>query len=356
MQGDRDAGGAVVTPTDDRPDISVVVLAYGPEPLLERCVRSLLDSEGVAAEVILVDNGATGGSVGRLEQVGLERLRVIRPRVNLGYAAGCNEGVRHARADTLAFVNSDAIVGESTLARLREVCCREGVGIATGSIRLLDRPNVLNSAGNDIHFTGLSWSGHFGEDVQEHTEEVLVTGASGAGMALTRESWDLLGGFDETLFMYHDDTELSLRCHLLGLGIVFVPDAVVLHDYEFGRNPRKLYLIERNRLMMVITSYKLRTLALLAPAIAMVEVASLALALREGWWRSKVRAWWWLLSHGSLLRRRRRHIQALRRDPDRNLVPLFVDVIDPGNYDLSSAARLLNLVLRAYWRAASRLI
>lgn len=338
------------------PDISVVVLAYGSEPLLERCVHSVLASEGVTAEVVLVDNGCTGTTIDDLEREGLARLRVVRPSRNLGYAAGCNEGVRHARAATLAFVNSDAVVGETTLARLHEVCHRAGVGIATGSIRLLDRPTVLNSAGNDIHFTGLSWSGHFGEEAGDHQSEVVVTGASGAGMALTRTSWDLLGGFDETLFMYHDDTELSLRCHLLGLRIVYVPDAVVLHDYEFGRNPNKLYLIERNRLMMVLTSYQPRTLALLAPAIAVVELASFALALREGWWRSKLRAWWWLVSNGPLLRRRRRHIQDLRREPDRALVPYFVDVIDPGNYELSPVTRLLNVGLRAYWRLASRWI
>lgn len=284
------------------------------------------------------------------------RVRIVTPGRNLGYAAGCNEGARHARGVTIAFVNSDAVVDPTTLRCLHEGASHAGVGIATGSIRLLDEPALLNSAGNDIHYLGLSWSGHFREPAADHSIGVDVAGASGAGMALSRQAWDDLGGFDETLFMYHDDTDLSLRCHLLGRRIVFVPEATVRHHYEFGRNPRKLYLIERNRLIMVLTSYEARTLALIAPALFVVEVATLGLAVKEGWWRAKLSAWAWIFMRPKWLRARRRRVQGQRVRWDRDIAPMFVDQIRPGNYELSPLVGVLNWCLALYWRLIRPLI
>ena len=70
-----------------------------------------------------------------------------------------------------------------------------------------------------------------------------------------------LGGFCEPMFAYCEDTDLSLRCWQRGWRVVLVPDAVVLHRYEFSRNPQKLFLLERNRLLMVLTVYSGRLLA-----------------------------------------------------------------------------------------------
>jgi len=341
---------------DEDYDVSVVVLAYGAEPLLEPCVGALLASEGVAVEVVLVDNGCTDGAVTRLEAERPFGLRVVRPGSNLGYAAGCNEGVANASGRVVAFVNADAIASPSALARLCAVALEDGVGIATGSIRLDDEPDLLNSAGNDIHYLGLSWSGRFREPAASYTRREDVTGASGAGMAMTRATWERLGGFDPAFFMYHDDAELSLRCHLLGLRVVYVPDAVIRHRYEFTRNPQKLYLIERNRLIMFLTSMQLRTIVLVLPALVVVEAATFALAVREGWWQAKLRAWAWLLTHGGFLRRRRQTIQRQRTRADRELRDLFVARIEPGNYELSPLVGVLNTGLVAYWAAVRRLL
>ena len=68
--------------------VSAVVLAYGPEPLLSRCVEALLADPGV--DVVVVDNGCTSDSV---EQVaGREGVTVLRPGRNLGFPAGANLG------------------------------------------------------------------------------------------------------------------------------------------------------------------------------------------------------------------------------------------------------------------------
>ena len=90
------------------PSISVVVLAYLDEPWLERSVRSVLDSDGVDADVVVVDNGCTDGSLERIAD--LARVCVVRPDHNLGFAGGCNAGAGEARGEFIGFLNADAVV------------------------------------------------------------------------------------------------------------------------------------------------------------------------------------------------------------------------------------------------------
>lgn len=331
--------------------VSVIVLAYRQEPWLERSVRSILASTGVDVQLVLVDNGCTDDAVQRLE--GLTGVEVVRPGQNLGFAGGCNAGAALARGEVLGLVNADAVVAPGTLARLAELALEPGVGIATGSIRLADQPDVLNSGGNDIHFLGFSWSGRFGEPAVSVPEPVDVLGASGAGMAMKTELWEEMGGFDDQYFAYHEDAELSLRCWQRGLRVVFVPDAVIVHRYQFTRNPRKHFLIERNRLMLVLTLYESRTLALLGPALVIAEVAMLVLAAVERWWPQKLASWWWLLGNRAHLVSRRRLLQAQRRVSDRELAPRFATHLRPANYPLPTAVRPFEWLLAKYWRVVS---
>jgi len=334
--------------------VSAVVLAYLDEPWLERCVHALLSSRGVEADVILVDNGCTGGGVDRLADVA--GVTVVRPGRNLGFAGGCNAGAEAAGAELLAFVNSDAVAEPDALARLAAVASRPDVGIASASIRLGDAPERLNSGGNEVHFLGFVWSGAFNEDASAWTAERDVGAASGAGMAMRRALWERLGGFDPEYFAYYEDAELSLRCWQQGLRVVYVPEAVVVHRYQFSRNPKKHYLLERNRLILVLTAFEGRTLALLGPALVGMEVAVLVFALAGGWARPKVEGWAWLLRHRGWLAARRRRLQAERTVEDRTLAPMLVTRLDPGNYPLPPALLSLNGVLAGYWALARRLL
>ena len=119
-------------------------------------------------------------------------------------------------------------------------------------------------------------------------------------------SW---GGFAPEYFAYHEDTELSLRLWQRGLSIEFVPDAVVRHHYEFSRNDFKHYLLERNRLMVIYTTYQWRSLVVLAPMFALTELAMLVAATLGGWLRPKLRGYGWLWRNRRWVRARRRQLQ-----------------------------------------------
>jgi GT2 family glycosyltransferase len=335
------------------PRVSAVVLAWQAEPWLRRCVEALLASEKVAVDVVLVDNGCTNDDVEVLEP--LPGVRVVRPGQNLGFAGGCNLGVRSATGEYVALVNSDAVVEPTTLARLADEAARPGIGVVGGSVRLADDPRLINSAGNPVHILGLTWAGRMGEP-EEGVEPVEVAVASGACLMMRRALWEELGGFDAEYFAYHEDTELSMRVWRRGLRVVYVPDAVAVHRYEFSRNEFKLYLIERNRLMFLATLWGWRALLLLSPALLGLELGMVALAASQGWLGAKLRSWRWLLGHTGHIRRRRRLLQAERTLSDREWMGLLTDRLDTSVIELPAVVGPLNAFMRAYWRLVRPLV
>jgi GT2 family glycosyltransferase len=296
--------------------------------------------------VIVVDNG--GDAVGR------EGVTLVSPGRNLGFAGGCNEGARHATSEALVFLNPDTVVAPGALAELVRPLEEPTIGIVSARLRLLDRPDLLNSAGNEVHVTGIAWAGSYGEPAESVTELRDVAFPTGAAMAIRRDLFEELGGFTAELFMYQEDLVLGWRVRLRGLRVVVSPGADVYHEYEFERNPGKQYLLERNRLVFVLSSYSPRLLFLLSPVLLSTEAAMLALALKEGWARDKLAGWGWLLRHAGWLRRHRRETQRLRRVRDRELARHLSPIVAPRMIPVPSPVRAINPFVARYWELVKK--
>lgn len=336
------------------PTVTVVILAYGPEPWLHDSVRAALASRGARVDVVLVDNGCSSDAIRRI--AGRARIQVITPAANTGYSGGCDLGAAKATGEYLAFVNSDAVVAPDALARLAAVAGEPGVGLAMGSIRLAGSPELINTAGNPMHITGMSWAGGFGEPASRYARRRPVAAGSGCCFVIRRALWEELGGFAPEYFAYCEDTELSLRLWQRGMTVEYVPDAVVLHHYEFSRNQRKYYLLERNRAILLLTAYQRRSLLVLSPVLLLTELLMLAAAIAGGWGRAKLRGWAWLWQHRSWIRSRRALIQSERAVSDAVIFKRVTARFDAANVAAPPGVGVLNAVIAGYWRIASKLI
>jgi GT2 family glycosyltransferase len=175
-------------------------------------------------------------------------------------------------------------------------------------------------------------------------------------MVVRRSVWEELGGFVEELFAYYEDCELSLRVRQHGLSVIYVPQAIVVHRYEFSRNHLKLYLADRNRWIVLLTGYERRTLVVLAPALVALELVMFGLAVRQGWARDKLRSWWWLLRHLGWLRQRRTAVQGSRTVSDHEIARWFEARIEPGNFEVPKGLLIMQRFVAAYWKVARRLL
>ncbi len=339
---------------DGKPRIDAVVLCWLAEPLLRSAVHALLSSEKVDVHVYLVDNGCTTDDADHLGT--LPGVTLIRSGVNLGFSGGVNAGVASGTGDYVALINSDLVVEPNTLARLVEELDQPDVAIAAGAVRLYDQPDLLNSNGNVVHVLGLSWVGGLGQP-ETRTGPTDVAGAMGACLVTRRSHWQRLGGFYDKYFAFHEDAELSIRTWQLGLRVVNVPDATSLHQYEFGRNPNKTYLSERNRLMFLSTLWSWRALLLLAPALLALEAAMVVLAARQGFLAAKLRGWGWLWRHRGDVRARRRLVRSTLLVKDREWMRVLSDTVDSDLIPIPGAIRApLNALMRVYWHAVRRFV
>lgn len=329
--------------------VSAVVVAYAAGPALTRCLDSL---GGEVDEVVVVDNGGGGPEID--DAAGRRGVRVIDAARNLGFSAGANLGAREATGDALVFLNQDTLVEPGALRRLEKRLSDNAVGIVMARLRLLDRPDLLNSSGTEIHLTGVGWAGGYGEPADSLRQAREVPAPSGAAMAMRSETFHELGGFAEELFMYLEDLELGWRARLAGYSVMVDPDADVFHDYEFGRNPRKNYLLERNRLVFVLSSYSGRLLLLLGPLLFVTELGMTALALKEGWLRDKVSGWGWLARNAGTVGRRRRSTQDLRKVRDRELASWLTPVFDPTMIPVPGLLKAANPLVERYWSLVRR--
>jgi GT2 family glycosyltransferase len=269
--------------------LAVVIVTYDAAPQLAGLARALTPELRPGDEVVVVDNASRDGTAEAAGELGAP-FTVIECATNRGYGAGCAAGAAATRAPLLLFLNPDARPRPGALARLRAVAGEQAAWAAWQPAVMLPDGRI-NTAGGVAHFLGFGWAGRCGQPAEALPEGPCeVAFASGAALVIRREVWEELGGFDESYFLYGEDLELGLRLWLSGHAVGIEPRALVVHDYEFDKGPRKWFLLERNRWRTIIALYPASLLALLGPALLAFELALLAVAARGGWLRAKLRA------------------------------------------------------------------
>ena len=242
--------------------VRAVVLCWNNAELLDRCLAHLASTKWPGdLEVVVVDNGSTDGSVDRWTERH-PNVALIENGANLGYAAGVNRGLRDLEdVDAVALVNSDAFVQPGWLAPLVAALDADAqLGAASPKILFAEadgdgRP-LINNVGNVL---GSTWELHdrgYGEvDRGQYDRSEDVWGWCGAAVLLRRRYLDEVGGFDERLFMYAEDAEMSWRGAKRGWRYRYVPTAVVHHAHRASsggeRTPLLDHLNRRNRLVVV---------------------------------------------------------------------------------------------------------
>ena len=303
---------------------TVVVVTFDHRDVVVRCLDALRASLGPEDEVVVVDNASRDGTV---EQIAATHpwVRVERSARNVGFGAACNRGARVAAGRHLVFLNPDTEPTpgwlDALLAGLRAV---PDAGLATARLLLPGAPARIDAFGNDVHLSGITPSRGWGEPASRYDALEEVSAASGACLAISRELFGRLGGFDERLFLYFEDTDLSLRARLAGHRCVAVPDATVVHDHRPGFSPVKLRYLERNRWWTLLKLYRVRTLLALAPVLGLSEVVAWGMAAKCGPRHvlAKGRAWAELARWLPDLPAERARVQATRAVSDGQLLRL----------------------------------
>ena len=212
------------------PAVSVIVLNFNGRRWLEPCLTALAGQIGAPPfEILLADNGSQDGSIAMVADR-FPAVRIVDNHRNIGYAEGNNRATRAARGPVLAFLNNDTIPDPHWLAALHAAHARASPQtVVTSRIVVLDRPQIVDSAGDGYLRAGGAFKRGHGRPAVDFLESQEVFGACGAAFMVSRAFFDRLGGFDDRFFMVYEDVDLSYRARLAGGRCFYVADAVVRH-------------------------------------------------------------------------------------------------------------------------------
>lgn len=240
------------------PCVSVVIVNYNAGLLLTDCVDAALEQ---TQQVIVVDNASSDSSLSELtrEFPSEHRLQIIRLDKNVGFAAGCNIGLKAATASFILFLNPDCILAPGAVDRLLQVIKQDNyIGMVGG--------RLLNSDGSEqggsrraiptpwrslVRALGLYrlakyWPCLF-FDFHLHQQPlpekpIEIEAISGALMLVRRQAIEEVGTWDEDYFLHCEDLDWCMRFRQRGWKIIFVPDVQILHHKGACSQARPIFV------------------------------------------------------------------------------------------------------------------
>ena len=220
-------------------DLSIIIVSYNTKDLLKKCVDSVTEELGnskITGEIIVADNASTDDSVKVAKGLGVS---VIQNRENLGFGGANNLGAKQAKGRYLLFLNPDTEVKEGALGKMVEFM-DENPEAGIASCRLVNPDGSFQPQGGYLPrlSTVAVWAlfiddiplvGKLLPSYQMRSGSWRVGWEGGTAMAVRRQAWEQLGGFDEKIFMYGEDVEICYRANKIGWKVMINPEAEIVH-------------------------------------------------------------------------------------------------------------------------------
>jgi len=230
---------------ESSPQLSVIIVNHRAEAVIPECLKAIAQSDvSLAIETIVIDNPPSHESLSDTSNNNLNIKRIPSEK-RLGFAAACNLGARNASGDFFLFLNPDVIPDSSAIRILyRYLTAATEEKIVTGRLidsdgnfqascrRLPTLKNLFHSRGSIL--SRLSKKSTEGYTLPDYPEATRVEAAAAAMMMMSRETFGRLGGFDDTFFMYMEDTDLCYRAGQTGVEVIYIPDARGTHYWGYS--------------------------------------------------------------------------------------------------------------------------
>ena len=232
-----------------------MIPVYNGRELLEKLLDSIGRQTVAPLEVIVVDNGSSDGAPESANRAG---ARVIAMGRNTGFAAAVNRGIREAKGEGIALINSDVELDSRWLEVLWGIAKTTGDDFATGNILQAGSDNILDGAYDLLCRGGCSWRAGAGRPVStlsQVPERIRFCSATAA--IYKSDLFRTVGLFEESFESYLEDVDFGLRCVAGGMGL-YCPEAICWHrgSATLGRwNPRIVRLIARNQVFLIARHY-----------------------------------------------------------------------------------------------------
>ena len=210
------------------PKVCIALLNWNGWQDTVECLTSLQKLNYPERQTIVIDSASTNDSVPRIRER-FPEIEVIRLPQNLGFAGGCNVGIRHAfdwGAEYIWLLNNDTIVNPGALTAMVETAETDPTIGAVGSVIYdMQNPQKIQTWGGGRVSV---WFGRASHHTKQTPREKLAY-LTGASLLLRREALENVGLLDEGFFMYWEDTDLCFRLRKTGWKLAVADESQVWH-------------------------------------------------------------------------------------------------------------------------------
>ena len=215
---------------DSARELSVVIVTWNGDNLLERCLLSLANVYGDRLETVVVDNA--GSDATRTLATSFPGVKYAAAPGNPGFAGGNNIGVRLTSRPYILLLNNDTVLhGDSFSALVEFLESHDKAGIVQGTMNVPSLGDGLDDCGVQMTPFGIQRHLHRGEPTA--TTKLAprkVFAAKGAMLMFKRKVLDDLGFlFYDHFWSYYEETDFCHRARNIGWETWFVPTLPIDH-------------------------------------------------------------------------------------------------------------------------------
>ncbi len=239
--------------------ISIIIVNWNTRDLLIDCLESIRQN-APGCEVIVVDNASSDGSAGAAREQ-FPQVKLIASEANLGFAAGNNLGIAEATGEYVLLLNPDTVVKPDAVDAMREYLAANPDAGAVGC--RIENPDGSQQESYWMTFPSLGWLflkalyldkivRRFRKVKKEDDTPFQVAHLLGACIMAPRCILQELSGFDESYFLYLEETDLCQRIFQSGKNIYYLPSASIIH---FGQQS-SIQAAEWTNIQLYLSTYK----------------------------------------------------------------------------------------------------
>lgn len=237
--------------------VSIITVNFNHSEVTDEFLDAFYRTNNYAAiELIVVDNGSALNPVPQWK-LKYPNVIFIRSEQNLGFAAGNNVGIAHAKGEYIFLVNNDTEFTTGIIHSLVEVFdTYPNTGIVSPKIRYFQSPDILQYAGYtemNYYTARNACIGQYEIDHGQYDDLTGITGfPHGAAMMVSRNVIEKVGLMFENYFLYFEEMDWAARIKKAGFDVRLNMQALIYHKESVSvgqKSALKEYFMCRNRIL-----------------------------------------------------------------------------------------------------------
>ncbi|MCU7548273.1 glycosyltransferase family 2 protein [Chitinophagaceae bacterium LB-8] len=239
-----------------KPRVAVIIINYKTSHLLGKLIDSIKEIT-VDVSIVIVDNASTEETYSELLMIKDARLHILRSYTNLGFTGGINFALKYLIESKLDFkyfflLNPDAFSNDNLIGDLVQILNinKDAAGVSPQVLYLNGDPWYT---GGMIKYNEGKVVNHSIDEIKCNAQSYEVDVFSGCAVLFDLSKVLEVGMFNEDLFMYFDEAELSIRLKRKGYKILYCPQHKIFHDVSYTTRKishLKTYYMTRNKFIV----------------------------------------------------------------------------------------------------------